>query len=273
MKIEDFNLYDFKDAFQVNEDFEIITGEYQDLKYITVDNFFLYPEKVVEILKHTPINDRTKVIEDYKRTGVDIYENPSLVQYLSSIALEPISYMYYKILSEEDFIHHSYDPMTESEQLGAELTQFVYYSNIFHPKMNHISHNYMPHFDKFQYVSSMCLSETTENTGISFYTLEHEDQSYQSIENIMNIDSLETKSDIRDRLNSMHTPDYEVSKYYNSDHVEKNGLFKKYFTIPCEYNKLIIYPGIFWHAAEYNSEVNNNIRYTFNAGYTPTDNL
>ena len=273
MQLKDFKIFDFKDNFQINENFDITTGEYQDLKYITIDNFFKYPDKVFNILKNIPINDRSKVIDLMKENGVDVYETASAVQYISNVALESVSYMFYKILSDEDFIYHSYDPSTESEELGKELCQFVYFSNIFYPGLKHISNNYMPHFDKFQYVCSTCLSPTAEDTGISFYTLENDGESYQSIESIMKIDSIDTRCDIRDKLNNMHDPSFSTSEYYSHKQVENNTLFKKYFTIPCEFNKVIIYPGIFWHASDYDAETKEDVRYTFNCGYTPTDNI
>ena len=133
--------------------------------------------------------------------------------------------------------------------------------------MANYDNNYMPHFDQSRFAFNIYLSEGIGG-GTSFYHLKHNGQEYSTINSIMKIEDYETKKEIQDKLNSMNVVSESDPKKYSS--FEENDLFKKYHTIPYEYNKLVLYPGVHWHNVDYDSAKETNVRYSLAATYTPS---
>lgn len=264
--INDFKSFDFDDAFQINGSLEVQSERYDDLTYITIDNFFKYPEKVVDILKLFPINDRSKFYNHF--SGKSKLLRPSGdQQFLPNSYFQRLSYTLYKLLSEHDYVPYDFSMVEDFSKLGDQLSQFVYYTNIFYPNMPNYDNNYLPHFDQSNFAFNIYLSKEEIGGGTSFYNLVNEEKKYSCINSIIGIEDFDEKLTIQKKLNNMNTIDENSPKNYIS--FEKNDLFEKYHTIPFEFNKLVLYAGQYWHNADYDSTKENSLRYSLCATYSP----
>jgi hypothetical protein len=264
--INDFKGFDFDDAFQINGSLEVQSERYDDLTYITIDNFFKYPERVVDILKLFPINDRSKFYNHF--SGKSRLIRPAGdQQFLPNSYFQRLSYTLYKLLSEHDYVPYDFSMVEDFSKLGDQLSQFVYYTNIFYPNMPNYDNNYLPHFDQSSFAFNIYLSEEDIGGGTSFYNLLNEEKKYPCINSITSIDDFDEKLTIQRNLNDMNTMNENSPKNYVS--FEKNDLFEKYHTIPFEFNKLVLYAGHYWHNADYDSTKENNLRYSLCATYSP----
>ena len=72
MNLSDFYRNDFQESFKVNDNHEVLTEFNDDYSLITIDNFFKYPDQVVDIVKRFPINDKTEYYKKLKEeSGVE----------------------------------------------------------------------------------------------------------------------------------------------------------------------------------------------------------
>lgn len=264
--LDDIKQIDFSSAFEISTGFDVQVEKFNDLSYISVNNFFKNPQKVIDTLKLFPSNNRDKFYENLKGKA-KLLKPPGIQQFLPNNYFEGVSYILYKLLAEYDYVPYDFETTGDYAKLGSQITQFVYYTNIFYPKMPNYDNNYLPHFDQSRFAFNIYLSEDVGG-GTSFYNLVHDGVEYSNINAIMKIDDYDTKKEIQDKLNSMNTVTETDPQYYSS--FEENNLFKKYHTIPYEYNKLVLYPGIHWHTADYDSATETNVRYSLASTYTPS---
>lgn len=266
MNISDFSELDFKYAFEINAEFDVFKDTKDDLTVITIDNFFKYPNDVLEALKQFPINNKDKFYEELQ-SDRRILQPPGKQQLLPSGYFEGVSYILHKLLVEHDFVPFDFESSQQFDKLGAQLSQYVYYTNIFYPGMPNLNNSHNPHFDQSTFAYNIFLSDAEIGGGTSFYKLKHDGEEYSNIDDIMEIEDHDAKMDIRDKLNSMNITTDEDPENYIAP--EETDLWKKYYTIPYEFNKLTLYKGTFWHTADYNSATETDLRYSLAAIYTP----
>lgn len=264
--IDQLNKIDFAEVFEISTGFDVQTEKFDDLSYITIDNFFKHPEQVVNTLKLFPINDREKFYGNL-RGKTKLAKPPGIQQFMPNNYFEGLSYILYKLLAEYDYVPYDFETTGDYARLGSQISQFVYYTNIFYPNMRNYDNNYLPHFDQSKFAFNIYLSEDIGG-GTSFYNLIHDDHEYSSIDSIMNIEDYDTKKEIQDKLNKMNELKSGDPKYYIS--FQENNLFKKYHTIPYEYNRLVLYSGTSWHNVDYDSAKETNVRYSLASSYSPS---
>lgn len=269
MNFSDFYKWDFKYTFQINTEFDVYKEDREDLTVITIDNFFKDPQAVVECLKQFPINDRDRFYEELADQDKFLLKPPGYQQVFPASYFEGISYILYKTLYEYDFVPHDYEANQEFQKLGDQINQFSYGTDILTPKMKNVMNNYMPHFDHTKFSFEVFLSEEEISGGTSFYKLKHKDQEYSSIDSLVDVTEEEDRIEIRDLLNGMNEITDSSPEYYTS--FEENNIFKKYYTVPFEFNKLVIYKGTYWHSIDYDSAKEENLRYSLTSSYTPTN--
>lgn len=269
MKFEDFNKWDFKYAFEINSEFDVYKDTREDVTVITVENFFKYPRDVVEALKSFPVNDRDKFYEEVQSKQF-ILRPPGYQQILPASYFEGVSLILYKLLVEYDFVPNDYESSNEYDKLSEQISQYVYYTNIFYPGMKNVMNNFMPHFDQSAFAYNIFLSEEEVGGGTSFYNLKYKGEKYPTVNSLGSITEHDDRVELRDMLNAMHEMDDSSPENYST--VPKdNNLFEKYYTVPYEFNKLVLYKGSFWHNADYDASKESNLRYSLSATYTPND--
>lgn len=256
---------DFKKLLEVNSGFDVHTDNYQDLSYITIDNFFKNPHDIVDVLKLFPVNNKNNFYEEIKKLKKHQYNKaPGIQQIFPSSYFESLSFILYKLLAEYDYVPYDIENSGDYLLLGKQLTQFVYYSNIFYPGILKENNNNLPHFDQFTFAFNIFLSENVTG-GTAFYNLIHNEKRYATIDSIVAEDDYDTKVQIQAALNSMNDGDEPTTYNY----FENNDLFEKYHTIDYEFNRLCLYKGVYWHSVYYDAEQEKNLRYSLSTAYTP----
>jgi hypothetical protein len=267
MKISDFKQYCYKEIFEVSTGFEVQLEKVGSLSYIVIDDFFKNPHDVVNSLKDYPINNRDKFFENIIDTEHELLKPPGLQQFFPSQYAEGLSFVVYKLLSEYDYIPYDYESAGQYHLLGRQISQFIYYTNIFYPKMKNIQNNFMPHFDQSTFAFNVYLSDADIQGGTSFYNLKHNGNEYSNIDRIMEIEEESDRVAIRDKLNSMNTIKKDSPEFYEP--IEEDDLFVKYHTIPYKFNRFVLYPGVNWHTVDYNAAKETDLRYSMSGIYSP----
>ena len=269
MNLSDFYRNDFQESFKVNDNHEVLTEFNDDYSLITIDNFFKYPDQVVDVVKRFPVNDKTKYYEKLKEENPDYIVPAGEHQVIPSEFLSGVSAVLYNILSEYELIPFSFNTKDKFQQLNEQVAKFAWYTDIFYPRMKNISNTWNPGFkpSKFNFNISLGQYDSDECTsGLSLYNLVHDDKEYSSVDDILKIDDLETKSDIRDRLNDMHKITEDSPEFYE---VKDTDLFKECRKVSFIHNRLIFYKGSQWHSTNYNSAKEKDIHYSLCSAYTP----
>lgn len=265
MNISDFTLVDFQDLFEVNNDYELKEETVNDLTVISIENFFKNPDDIADILKKYPVNNNDKYYEKMKENNPSIVRPPGRNQLIPSEYLNGVAASLYQLLCEKEYVPFNFSINNEFKKLTEQLGRFSWYTSIFYPLMKNDSNNWNPRFNTSTFVFNICLQQES-NSSISFYQLNHGDKQYSTIDSVLEIESLEDKSDIKDKLNAMHLMSEDSKKYYCP---EDTDLFLKYFSIPLTYNKLILYKGNNWSTFDYDAEKESNVSYCLNSSYTP----
>jgi len=263
--IDEIKKIDFTKLFEINGS-EVQSQIYDNLNYITIDNFFKNPHDIVDVLKLFPINDKSKFYEkisELKKTKW--LQQPGLQQFFPINYLESLSFTLYKLLAEYDYVPYDIENSGDYLRLGRQLSQFVYYSNIFYPGILKISNNNLPHFDQSQFAFNIFLSENVGG-GTSFYNLVYNNKRYASLNAVLSETDPAMKEGIKNELNKMNDT-CEVAPY---DAFEGNEMWEKYHTIEYKFNRLCLYKGNFWHNVYYDANTETNIRYSLSATYSPS---
>lgn len=262
--INEIKNIDFEKLFEINGS-EVQSQVYDGLTYITIDNFFKNPHDIVDVLKLFPVNDKTKFFEKVSQLKKSKWlKQPGQQQFFPINYLESLSFTLYKLLAEYDYVPYDIENSANYSLLGKQLSQFVYYSNIFYPGMLKENNNNLPHFDQSQFAVNIFLSENVGG-GTAFYNLIHDNKRYPSLNSIIGETEQSNKEAIKNKLNAMNDVD-ETSPY---DAFDGNDMWEKYHTIDYEFNRLCLYKGNFWHSVYYDSTKETNVRYSLSATYTP----
>lgn len=267
MNISDFKQYCYKEVFEVSTGFEVQLEKIDSLSYIVIDDFFKNPYDVIESIKDYPVNDREKFYAGIIDTERELLRPPGVQQFFPSQYLEGLSFIVYKLLTEYDYVPYDYESAGQYELLGRQLSQFIYYTNIFYPKMKNIQNNFLPHFDQSTFSFNIFLTNSDIKGGTSFYNLKHNDERYPNIDRILEIEEEQSRIEIRDKLNAMNKITDSSPEYYEP--IEENDLFVKYHTIPYKFNRFVLYPGVNWHTADYNAAEETDLRYSIAGCYSP----
>ena len=267
MNINDFKQYCYKEVFEISTGFEVQLEKIDSLSYIVIDDFFKNPSDVIESIKDYPINDREKFYNGIEGSERELLKPPGIQQFFPSQYVEGLSFVIYKLLAEYDYVPYDYESAGQYQLLGKQLSQFIYYTNIFYPKMKNIQNNFMPHFDQSTFAFNVYLTDSDIGGGTSFYNLKHDGMEYSNIDRILEIEDEGARIEIRDKLNDMNKITDSSPEYYEP--IAENDLFVKYHTIPYKFNRFVLYPGVNWHTADYNSAKETELRYSIAGCYSP----
>ena len=275
LTFNDLKSYNFKEIFQVNPDLKIQSHQIDSLDYITVDDFFVYPEKVVDFLKQFPCDDIIHKIQNNYKIGDTVDENVfkplGIQQLLPNRYFDNLSFNLFSLLSDADFITTKSQEVLENyDKFSKYITQFVYYTNFYYPNMICINQNHTPHFDQYEYAYNIYLSEDVGG-GTAFYKLKYNNRYYDTIQSI--VEDTQNRVSIGHLLNNYKQTDSNIIKEYIP--IDDDNVFTKYHLVECKYNRLVLYKGNYWHSAYYNSKEEKNSRYSLASTFTydrPDDN-
>jgi hypothetical protein len=262
--IDEIIKIDFQNLLETNS-FDVQQQKYDNLTYITIDNFFKNPNDIVDTLKLFPLYDKTKFYERLsERQEVNkLIEPTGFQQYFPNNYFDSLSYLFYKLLAEHDYVPYDIQNSPDAMEIGSQLQQFVYYSNIFYPGMLATGSGNYPHFDHSKFAFNIFLSQNVGG-GTAFYNLRHKDKTYSSINELVAEENRDIKIEIRDKLNDMNNNKSKPFIAFDGDEI-----WEKYHTIDYEFNRLCLYQGHNWHNIYYDSTKETDVRYSLSATYEP----
>lgn len=229
---------------EFNPDMEIITGECENTKYITVKNILKRPDDLREFISKFPCEDRNLSIEDNGRTHISS-KAPGFQQPIEKIYMMELSKNLYELgISNKLFKYKQED------------LEFEYYTNCCFPGMKSYNRNYLPHVDPFSIAANIYLTDVPD-TGTSFFKFVGKDnKSFYSVSDLL-----------RDRERGAQVYEDNINKYKIesgwSDWVKFTGddFYQRYHYIPAEYNSCSMYRGNRWHGITYDATC-DDVRYS-----------
>jgi hypothetical protein len=247
MSLDDFTRYSYSDILDltsINPDCEIELQKKEELDYITIKNFLMYPDDLKKFLVKFPCEDRMMSLEKMGITA-NVSKAPGFQQIFSAFYFRNISKFLHQTLEKNQLCHYEWC-----------TNAWDFYTNCIHSGMKSYKQNYSPHLDEFNYAANIFLTDV-ENTGTSFFKFKGLHKEYYDFKSFSKLP--EERENYKQYV-TRHIPENEYVTEWPM--FEGDQYFSKYHTIPGEYNSVSMYKGRYWHSIYFDATIPDRIRYS-----------
>ena len=234
----------------------VSTGDIEDYgDYAVIDNFIEKIDALAEIMESYPADAREKLVEaSHKEFGEFLqgYKMPGITQLLPTHYFTPLLFACYKSFIECEFIPHDLDANI-SEQGKIEFLQRLpnlcsVQGRMFHDSMIVSKNANLPNLGNFDFHASLILNDPPEGCGISLWDVVWGEDRFSSVEDLLDIEDQEVKSDVSQWLNENAVCTKETVSY---EHFDGNEHFDRSRFIEAKKNRLILHKGTIFVNHEY----------------------
>ena len=236
----------------------VSTADIEDYgDYAVIDNFIEKIDALAEVMENYPADAREKLVEaSHKEFGEFLqgYKMPGITQLLPTHYFTPLLFACYKSFIECEFIPHDLDANI-SEQGKIEFLQRLpnlcsVQGRMFHDSMIVSKNANLPNLGNFDFHASLILNDPPEGCGVSLWDVTWGDDRFSSVEDLLDIEDQEIKSDVSQWLNENAVCTKETVAY---EHFDGNEHFDRSRFIEAKKNRLILHKGTIFVNQEYQS--------------------
>lgn len=232
------------------------TQDIQDYgDYAVIDDFIEKIDDLTSAVSRYPSDSRSLEAEAAHREFGELergFKFPGIEQLLPSTYLNPIIFACYKAFVECEFIPHDLDSNVTEEgklQFMQKLPSIsVVKGTLLHEGMIINKNAETPGLGNFDYQATLFLTEPPEGSGIGLYDVCLGDQRCSGVEDLMDIEDNDLRTEFAKWLNENATCKSETVEYKN---YKENDVFQQTRFIEAKKNRLVLHKGTNFFRYEY----------------------
>ena len=215
--------------------------------YAIIDNFIDKIDELAAVMEKYPADAREKLVEASHREFGEFdqgFKMPGITQLLPTHYFTPLLFACYKSFIECEFIPHDLDANISEQGKVDFLRKLPNLSSVQGQLMFDVmivsKNANLPNLGNFDFHATLILNDPPEGCGISLWDIDWEGERYSSVEDLLDIEDKDVKSNVAHWMNENAVCKRET-EYYT--HFDGNEHFDRSRFVEAKKNRLILHKG------------------------------